>query len=92
MNDWTKKYVDEADRKEKLILMRQRRDITTMLLVLSRRLKSRFGKYNKEAKYIEGTMIPYVERLAYLPPSYLGMIDGYRELIKFGKRVNRRIW
>ena len=92
MNDWAKEYIGEADRKEELYLQNKRKDIIEMLEGLSRQLKTKFGKYNKEAKYIEKKMIPYVERMAYLPPSYLGMIDGYNELIKLGKRVNRRIW
>lgn len=90
MNNWASNYVDQVNAKEEKALLRKKEQIIKELNAVRKQLRRK--NYWKEAEFIEKKMIPYVERMAFLPPSYLSMIDGYGELLKFGKRVNRRIW
>ena len=86
------KYVLQVNMREEKKLNRQRAEgVKECKRILS--LLMRKGRvHSKDIKFIKNTMIPYVRRMKWIPPSYKSMIDGYEELIKFGKRVNRRIW
>ena len=92
MNDWAEEYVEEAERRDEADKARRKKMMIREVGLVRGQLRKRFGRYSKEAKYIEKKIIPYIERMCYYPASYRSMVDGFGELIRFGKRVNRRIW
>jgi len=79
MNDWASNYVDRVNAKEEQSLLRKKKRIIKELNAVSKRLgKKRFWK---EAEYIEKKIIPYVEKMAYCPGSYRGMVEIFKELL-----------
>ena len=80
MNDWADEYIEEAERIWEADKERRKKGIVNELRSVSRRLRIRFGRYSKEAKYLDGKIIPYVERMCYYPPSYRGMVEIFKEL------------
>ena len=90
ISNWAKEYVEEAERIYEAEMAKNKEKWVEELKILSKKLSAK--KYRKEAKHVEKTMIPYIKRMCYYPGSYRSMVEGFEELLKFGKRQNRRIW
>jgi len=92
MDNWANNYIDLVNSREETEITNRKTKWAKELNTVSKQLRRKFGRYNKEAKYIDKRIIPYVMRMAYYPDSYMRMIAGYEELLKYGRRQNRRIW
>ena len=81
MSDWAKEYIEEAERIWEAEKVRFKKKHIKELKSVSKQLRKKMGKYSKEAEYIEKKIIPYVEKMAYYPPSYRGMVEIFKELL-----------
>ena len=90
MNNWAKEYVEEAERIYEAEMAKNKTKWLEELNAISKQLKKK--RFKREAKKIDNEIIPYIKRMAHYPGSYRSMVEGFEELLKFGKRQNRRIW
>ena len=79
MNNWASNYVDRVNAKEEQSLLRKKKRIIKELNAVSKQLRRK--RFRKEAKYIEDTIISYVERMAHYPGSYREMVEVFKELL-----------
>ena len=90
MNNWASNYVDRVNAKEEAEMAKNKTKWLKELNAISKQLKKK--RFKREAKKIDNEIIPYIKRMAHYPGSYKSMVEGFEELLKFGKRQNRRIW
>lgn len=81
MNNWASNYIDRVNSKEETEISNKKAKLVKELNAVSKQLRGKFGKYSKEAKYIENKIIPYIERMAFYPPSYREMVEEFKELL-----------